>query len=217
MRKTKHLALWSIGLFAFVVVASCGKKQDAKIDLGTIEGSIYKNKYFGFSLKIPEKWQVQDNETKKMIMERGKKLAAGNEGSLKELIDASELHTVNLLTMFQHPLGTPVDYNPAFVIVAERISHLPGITSGRDYFFHAKQLMERAQIKYTFAKDTYSESISRLSFHVMEVEMKTASLLVKQKYYVTIMKGYALLFITSYTTDEEWKRQDEVIKSIKFS
>lgn len=217
MRKTKHLALWSIGLFAFFVVASCAKKQEAKIDLGTIEGSVYKNNYFGFSLKIPEKWQVQDNETKKMIMERGKRLAAGNEGSLKELIDASELHTVNLLTMFQHPLGTPAAYNPGFVIVAEKISHVPGITSGRDYLFLAKQLMERAQIKYTFAKDTYSESISRLSFHVMEVEMNTASLTVKQKYYVTIMKGYALLFITSYFTDEELKRQDEVIKSIKFS
>jgi hypothetical protein len=114
----------------------------AKIDFGSIEGSVYSNRYFGLKLTIPENWQVQDDETKKRIMALGKEGLAGNNKQLEKALDASLLNTLNLLTVFQYPAGSGAKFNPNFACVAEKISHFPSMTS-MDYVIGTKKLMQQ--------------------------------------------------------------------------
>ncbi len=198
-----------------VLASSCSKKEE-KIDLGTLTGPLYKNDYFRLTVKIPETWQVQDNETKKKLMAQGSKVVAGENIKLKDTLDASALDSVNLLTVFQYPMGASVSYNPAFLLMADKIVQYPGINRGSDYLLSARAIMESSKMIASFVGGISSEGVGGVSFDTMVAQIKTPTLLVTQKYYATIKKGYALVIIVSYSTDKELQALNSFVQSIRF-
>src|SRR5213593_2093295 len=97
------------------------------LDAGTVKDSTYTNSFFAMQLRIPDGWQVQDNEATRALLERGKTLVAGDDKNLSAILDASAQKSLPLLTVFKHPPGSPVDFNPSFMCIVERIQGLPGI------------------------------------------------------------------------------------------
>jgi hypothetical protein len=77
-------------------------------------------------------------------------------------------------------------------------------------------MLEAGQMKFRFPKEVYSERLGGLEFDVMELELKIPGNTVKQKYYSTIKKGYALCFIMSFTTDEEESAVHKVFDTVAF-
>ncbi len=205
------LALWA--MFAFA--SSCAKKEE-KLDLGTMQGSLYKNNYFRLTVKVPEAWHVQDNETRKQLMAQGSRVAAGGNEKLRSSLDASALDSVNLLTVFEYPVGASVSYNPVFVLMADKVRQFPGIKSGSDYLMSARALMERTKMAVTFNDGISSAGLGGVTFDTMGVQVKTPKQLVSQKYYATIKKGYALIAILSYTTDKELRDLNAILQSVSF-
>src|SRR5204863_6276705 len=104
-----------------------------------VAGGVYTNKYFEFTIAIPKDWQVQDNETQKELMNQGENLISGDDKNLKAMIDASELNTLNLISIFHYPVGAAVESNPSFISIAEKVEHYPGIKTGKDYLLNAKK------------------------------------------------------------------------------
>ncbi|MBI4522479.1 MAG: hypothetical protein HY695_01560 [Deltaproteobacteria bacterium] len=202
-------------VFALTAAAACGRKED-KIDLGTIKGSVYKNSYFGFSVRLPDTWQIQDNETRQMLMTQGRRITAGSDKEIQESLDASALQTVNLLTAFQYPLGSAVGYNPAFLVVAERINNDARFSRGRDYLLASRSMLEKSLLKPSFGNNLLSEVLGGVSFDIMEVKLKTDRLTVQQRHYATIKKGYVLVVSISYTTERELQLLKGVLQSVKF-
>ncbi len=199
-----------------ILFTGCGKKVSDEIDFGAVEDSTYRNNYFGLSMKLPPEWNVQSQEMQQKIMDIGATVVAGDDENLKAVVKASELQTVNLLAVFKHPIGAPVAYNPNIVCLAERIRHMPGIKRGKDYHFHSKKLLESSQIKMSFPKDIYTEQIGGIDFDIMTLQMHFAGQAIKQKQYVAVMKGYALLLLVSFTTNEEEAELEEVLASVCF-
>ncbi len=216
MKLYKNIVLAIITLIMLTCIG-CGKKASDEIDFGTFEESLYRNKYFAMAITIPSDWSIQDNQAKQQLMHTGQKMIAGDDKNFQAALNASELQSVNLFAVFKHPLGTPVPYNQNISCVAERVSHMPGIRTGKDYHFHVKKLLESGQMKFSFPKEVYSELLSGVEFHVMSVELALGGMTVKQEYYVTIMKGYALVFIISFTTDEERNMLTNILKTLTFS
>jgi hypothetical protein len=58
---------------------------DEKLDLGINDGDIYKNSYFGLSVKLPIDWKIATEEDLKQVMDKGKDLVAGDESKKVEL------------------------------------------------------------------------------------------------------------------------------------
>src|SRR5262245_4764704 len=203
-----------------ILIALCSgtRAQDrlAGLDAGTVKDSTYSNTYFGMKLRVPDGWQVQDNQAAKALMEQGKNLMVGDDKSLDAMVSASEKQSLTLLTMFKYQPGSPVDFNPGFICLVERVSHLPGIKKGSDYLFHLRKALSAAKMRVEFDKDFYDESVGGLAFGVLETRMTLGDRTVRQKYYSTIRKGYALSFVISYTTDDELKTQNEILKSVTF-
>ena len=151
------------------------------------------------------------------MMKAGGAAVAGDDKNMKAILKASELKSVNLFAAFEHPLGTPVDYNPAIMSMAEMVRQFPGIKKGKDYHFQMKKMLAASQMKMSFPREIYSEQLGGVDFDVMDTELKVGEILVRQKYYVTIMKGYALCFVTAFSTDEEQESLHKILKTVTFN
>jgi hypothetical protein len=197
-----------------VLSAGCGKKASDEIDFGSVKNSVYHNEYFGLTVTLPSEWSVQDAEARRQIMDKGGKIFAGDDRNLKAVLKAGEMQSVNLFAACKHPIGTPVPSNPNIMCVAERVSQMPGIKRGKDYLFHAKKLLESGQMRFSFPSEMSTESVGGQDFDVMHVETSMAGMTIRQKYYATIMKGYALTFTVSFTTDEEESALQDILKSV---
>jgi hypothetical protein len=190
--------------------------DEPKIDFGRIDHLTYTHDYFGFHLTIPESWQVQDSESRERLMKLGKEVIVGKNENMKAMYDASEINTLNLLTIFRYPLGAAVDFNPSFVCVAEKVSHLPGIKRGSDYLFHARKLLEAGQLKYKIDDQMYSEKIGGVDFDYLNAQLDLPKIALTQKYYATIRNGYALCFVISFHTEEAAKELNGILQTVKF-
>ena len=208
-RLTRLLLTMSVALSA-----GCGKKASEEIDFGSVTNSVYRNEYFGLTVTLPSEWSVQDNEARQQMMQTGREVIAGDDRNLKAAVKASEMKTVNLFAAFKHPVGTPVPYNPAIACVAERVRQMPGIKRGKAYLFHARKLLEAGQLSVSFPSEISAESVGGRDFDVMPVDMSMAGMTIRQKYYPTILKGYALSFVLCFTTDEDESALQDILKTV---
>jgi len=213
---TNQTARFVAVTLCLLLFAGCGKETPNEIDFGAVKNSVYQNQYFGLTLKLPSDWSVQDQQARQKLTETGAKMLAGEDKNLKAVLKASELQNVNLLAAFKHPVGTPVPFNPSIASGAERVRDLPGITRGRDYHFHTRKMMQSGQIKFEFPKEITTEKLDGIDFDVMYVSMTIGPTTVQQKYYASIMKGYALIFIASFTNADEEAALQKILESVSF-
>ncbi len=208
-------------MFALLVVTvalsgGCGRDQDDKIDFGKVRDSVYKNDYFGMSVELPPDWSVLDLETRHELLDQGTEMVAGEDRGLKSALKASKMRTVSLFTVLRHPLGTPVLHNQHIQCWAERVDHLPGIQSGKDYLFHTKRVAEMGHLTISFPGDMFVESIGGREFDAMQSEISLPGMTIVSNYYTTIMKGYALSFYISFSTEEEESSLTEILDTVSF-
>jgi hypothetical protein len=199
-----------------LVLAACGKKAPDEIDFGVVENSVYRNDYLGFRITLPSDWSIQDRAMQKKLADAGGKLLAGDDKNLKAAVKAAELQTVNLLAAFRHPMGAPVKFNPNVICIAERVSHLPGIKSGKDYHFHTRRVLEAGQMKISFPRDISTEILGGRSFDVMYAEISAVNLVIRQKYYASIIRDYALACAVTFLTPEDESALNAIMGSASF-
>lgn len=228
MKKQKHIIVLLV-LVILLSITGCSKGKSSessnntikptstKITTGKVEGLSYTNDFFGLSMQIPDKWAVQDKKSIDEMQEVGKEAVAGDDEELKKAMDDSKNTSFNLLTVFQHPIGANVTFNPSFVSIAENISQFPTVKTGKDYLEGTREILKKAQVEYTFGKDIYEEKIDEISFNVMELSVTVNNIKIFQKYYSTVTNKYSLNFIITYTSDEELKSVQKVLNSIKFA
>jgi hypothetical protein len=56
-----------------------------------------------------------------------------------------------------------------------------------------------------------------VTFDVMESEMSIVGKVIKQKYYATIRKGYALCFVVSFTNQDEQATLQRILETATFN
>lgn len=202
-------------LFSSVSVISCSDKK--AIDFGTFEAGSYTNTFFNLMLSIPESWHVLDLETRLEIMKRGGEIVAGENKSLKAAIKAADLQSINLLTAYEHPPGAAVATNPGIMLIAEKVTHAPGIKRGSDFHYHAKKLMKLSRMKVSYPKEIYEKTIDGVSFDIMETEITMGpGVVIRQKQYATIMKGYALLMALTYQDEVGLNQLEQIVDTLTF-
>jgi len=203
-----------ITVMSFVLTWS-GKVLSSEIGYGEIENDIYINRYFNMSLAVPNGWAVQSKAAIKDITDRGGNLIAGDDQNLKAVLKEAEKQTVNLFAFFKYEQGSPVDFNPSIMSVAERVSNQPGIKRGADYLFHAKKILQTGQVKYTFPNEVYTKQISGTSFDVMPAEINIGSSSIYQRFYATRIKDYVLTIILTHSSEPESNELLQVINKLK--
>lgn len=200
-----------------LLLTGCGRSTNERMASGTVRDSVYTNSYLGLTVTLPSDWSIQSQQAQKKIFKMGEKIEAGNDKNLGSVMAASESKIVHLFAAFKYPLGSPVSYDPSIMAVAEDVRDFPGIKRGSDFNFQTKQQLEAGALDVSFPKSTYSTSLGGTDFDVMDVTIHVRGIVIDQKYYAAIIKGYALNFIISYTTDEAEASLRKILDTVKFN
>ncbi|MEM8806985.1 MAG: hypothetical protein AAGF01_13245 [Cyanobacteria bacterium P01_G01_bin.38] len=188
-----------------------GSPDEAKVEAGK-----YSNEFFEFTMAFPDAWAIASEETTDGLQDTGADMLAGDDEALKSSIKAAEKNTYQLLMISEQPVGAPTtEFNPNLVVMAEKVSHLPGIASGSEYLANVSNLLLQTDLPYTPDGEPYAVEIGGREFHRADFTLSTAGIEIKQSYLATVDKGYALGFILS-GTDGTMGSLDEITNSITF-
>ncbi len=208
-----------IGFVSLIlIISSCNQNGKPKnFDYGHTENCKYVNSFFGLDILLPESWVVQSKEQNKNLAEEGKKVIAGNNKKLKATLDASDINTANLLTVFEFKVDSTVEYNPSFMLVAENVKVFSDIKTGKDYLKEAKKLFDKSQIKYTsIDNEIKKEVIKNHEYYTLGCTFDYKELTIQQKYYSTVVNGFCLSAIVSYQNEDQENILNGIINSISF-
>jgi len=202
-------------LIYFLSTTSCSSQDN--FDYGGIENNAYINTFFNFRMDLPADWVIQSKERVKDITKKGREMVAGEDKNLESAIKAAEVNTANLLVLYEHEVGAAVDYNPSLVLVAENVSHAPGIKTGADYLFHARKLLEQAQIQYNDIDEKFEQvTINGKEFYLMNAHINYMGYDIKQQYYSTLHKGFCFNVIISYVYEDQQSKLEQAVGSMEF-
>lgn len=201
---------------AALTLTGCQKEVSEEVDQGTIENSVYHNNYFGMSITIPDNWSVLDKKQMEMIINARKRMLNDIDKNLKEEIEAAEPMSIKLFAIFKHPPGTPVPFNPNLACFTERVRHLPGINRGRDYHYHTRKLLKMSGANMKTADEIHTEILGEVTFDILSIEINLGDPVIYQKQYAAIIKGYALVFVVSYSTPEQEKLLGNILNTLTF-
>lgn len=206
-----------VTLLSLLLSVSCIAQDTLQVfDHGHLEGDKYVNAFFDLQLELPKDWVVQSQEQVDLIMKTGREMVAGDDANLKAVVKASEVNTAQLITAFQYELGTAVDYNPGFMLIAENLVMAPGIKNGHDYLFHARRLMQSIQIQYDHLDEEFDHQvINNIDFYTLNASFSMNGMQIKQVYYATTKNGFSVVGIISFINDDQRELLLKVINSIK--
>lgn len=202
-------------LFVTLFIISVTTQGQENFDYGTFKGSTYNNAFFNLSVTLPEDWVIQTKEYSKKLQELGKDRIAGNDEAMKKALERSIEQSGVLLTVFKYEVGSPVDYNPSFLLLAENIKMFPGVKKGSDYLFNVRKLLKRSPsaANYLFKEEFDQTTVGGYPFYIMHIDAKSSLAEYSQDYYSTIKGNYAISFVITYSGTDQEKELDDIIKT----
>lgn len=201
-----------------ISILSCAKKEKNlpdNFDFGTTDQGMYTNDYFDMKIQFDPSWAVQDKQQVNNLVESASDITMKDNQNLKSIVKASMVNSAYLLTVFKHEIGTPVEFNPSFMVIAENTKNFPGIKDGSDYLFHAKKLLDQTNLEYRYEKEVFEKKVSNANFHILEAKIDIPGKTITQEYYATVTNGFSLSFIASYMNEDERDELYQIINNIK--
>ena len=180
---------------------------------GEINGRVYANKFFGLRLTFPEGWFVLSEAGKQAVMESGKTRMKPLSPQEQKMFEQSIDRTYNLLTVGQYFVAPPGKSSATLMCMAEVLPVL-NLTSRQYMTFMKENVLPRSTIKYEVVGDIAEEKIAGEEFTLLKLKLDTPVGAMSQEYHVTIRRGFALGFILTYGTEEQYNFLSEVLKSV---
>ena len=169
----------------------------------------------GVSFNPPEEWYALDEAATSQLMDFGLEVGAPEDKTMRAAAAASGKRTTPLFAAFKYPPGEPVEFNPSLMGALEDVSMVPGVKSGRDYFFHARRMLEQSPIPYTFADEYGAQEIGGRTFDRMDLSVNVSNLVVHQSYYAARSRDKVILIIASYSNEEQQRELAELLEMIE--
>jgi len=219
--KTQLKIITLLGLM--LILSSCAnsssendfeKNLPKSFDYGSTEDGFYTNDYFNFEFKYNTDWTVLSKEETNQVIAHGQEMM-GDDELTNKLIDAAKINTAYLFTIFKEPVGSPVEFNPSMMIIAENLNNAPGITTPEDYSKAAKIQLGRIDLPYEF-DETEKIKLGNQDASLFVAHLDGGTLNVSQNYYTILKDGFSVSFILSYNSEKELAELKAMIESVVF-
>ena len=210
----RHLLL----MLSFVTfMASCGAgPQQGNPDTGQVADGVYVNEYFSVKVSVPEGWHVVSKESEEYIRDVGGNIVAGDDAALKAQMEAAQKNVFNLLSVSEFEMGAVVEFNPTFFLVAERVSHLPGLKDGADYLLHSEELLLGSQLPYQLAEGPYPVELGGRQWHRADFFINLPRMRLSQSYVAVKQGDFVLSMVLTAATAEQKAVLEKAASSIVF-
>lgn len=203
-------------LFLVLLIVGCSPTAEQEnVFVTTTDDRIYTSDFFALEVAKPEGWVALDEDTTNDLMNIGTDMVSYGNDDLKRALKASEKQSVSVFSFFKYEVGAPVDSNPNVISVGENVKFVPGVKTGKDYFFHVKKLFAQTGMDVKYLGDYKSRVIGGVIFDQLDTEMSFAGAQIYQSYYAARRGGHILGIIQTYSNDAEKAETDVIIDSIK--
>ncbi len=181
--------------------------------LGEVEGSTYKNKFFGVKLILPETWLIQEAQVNDAIKQIGSKSVTGKTSQTQKAYDIAMQRLTVLFTASKDILG--IENNATMIFSAEKSPPLVQIRNGQDYLRLNIQSFKKLQLPpdFKYSETIKSEKFGIETFYSLDIERATYN----QRFYAIYRKGYSLFFTLTYSAEEDLETMKDVIRNSDFS
>lgn len=223
-----HLTVLTSLLIAVTAIAQTSSHQSTstptpttgpkiKVDLtGKFSGQRYVNEGLGLEVTLPDGWQFQDDEVNQKFAEKASERGATMSGGSKAM-ETSMSHS-KILFLAVKPTDSRT--NPTILGMAEDVSLAFNVRSPRQYL-EIMRLQPFENNPLVFGDRITDEVINNVQFAFLGASardpMVMAQFNLRQKYYVTLRKHYAIGLVLTYHSPDELESLMEVIRSVKFN
>tara|TARA_B100000809_G_scaffold259218_1_gene303824 strand:+ start:597 stop:1256 length:660 start_codon:yes stop_codon:yes gene_type:complete len=205
-----------VPLFLSLGLISCSDVDTKDVAWTTSNDDIhFSNEKFKMSIVKPKSWYAQNVKELVAMQHRGMDIMSGSDENLEAILEASLKTSLPLFGFHEFTPGTPTTTNSSLMGVAENISALPGIKSGCDYLYHAKQLIKQAQVKVEFEDECLSQEINGVNISYFNSQMAVGTNTVKQKYMACLSGDYAIAVVHTVVNKENTSEIDGVLNTLK--
>jgi hypothetical protein len=209
------MRILAIVLLALPLAASCGREPDKKAFAEAVSPTSVRSERFGITAEKPESWYVLSEEMQNALVDGGAKAATEGNDAVAGAIEAGMARTTQIFGVFKHEPGTPVEFNPNVLAIAENVKIAPGVKTGADYFYQFKKLAAQTNAQYDF-KDETAVKLGGKDFTRLDLTMTIAGQSADQSYYAARMGDEMIIFIQSYKTDAERDETGAIVESVRF-
>jgi hypothetical protein len=185
------------------------------VDMGSLNGLIYRNDSFNFEVTIPVSWLIADPKSETSLKTKGVdlRLKAPKAGSVQDQtrLNGYAKRVTVLLTAF-HPQSK--DENTVLRIAVEDLSRVQQVKDAVDYFDLMRQGYQLMRLPADFKySETQAEKLGNKQFAFLDTSSNEG----KTRMYATVRNGYAILFTLSYRSDDELQVFRQMLASGNFA
>ncbi|MDZ7628050.1 MAG: hypothetical protein U5J99_06530 [Parvularculaceae bacterium] len=209
------MRLLAIFLIAVPLAASCGREPDTKAFAEAVSPTSVRSERFGITADKPEGWYALSEELQSALVDGGAKVVSEGNDAVAGAVEAGMARTTQIFGVFKHEPGSPVEFNPNVLAIAENVKIAPGVKTGSDYFYQFKKLATQTNAQYEF-KDETTVKIGGRDFTRLDLTMSVAGQSADQSYYAARMGDEMILLIQSYKTDAERAETEAIVQSVRF-
>lgn len=175
---------------------------------GSIEGNVYKNKFLGFSITIPQDWVLISEDANRALPEVGRQMSATKPENEKQNIISSISNTRVLFMVL--PFAPGDGRNAASIACG--VEKVPGFLLKTYAEQNKRFVLETKRLK----KDLYPQIIGGVRFNGFEVEGESNGVSFDQIYLVASRKGVAFFFVLTFSGDTYRKTALDTLKTLTF-
>lgn len=181
---------------------------------GRVDGRTYSNEYFGLEVTLPDDWLIHSKETVERVKEKGKDLIKPDDKKTIAAVEASIDRTIHLVLATPN---TPGQRPRAGVQITAEPDRHGFLKTGADYLTQLKQMTMQIKLPMEIVEDIKPVTINGVDFYVIQLKVLERGLELGQRVYATIRKGYALIYLTTYSNEDERKASDRIVGSIRLN
>jgi len=180
-------------------------------DDASVDGNIYTNKFFQFSLQFPEDWTVMSADAQKNVAKLGGEMLAGRDQFFLDAHQAFAAHSYPLFFVTAGKSGDRSYSTRSIQISALDPTVTTGITSAADFLTSSAKIAQQLQTPVQSVGPPVGMTVGGRLLWRMDMTMRINDSLSYFTEIVTIERGYLLLFVLS---SPDQQGLDEILHSM---
>ena len=225
MRSLPHaLAVFAVILVLFGIWNWRHHRPHTSPENGQLRGHLYTNSYFGFTVTLPTNWPVFHQAELEKGIHTNLPPPQRIHSPLMGSFEIPDVAVHNLLTTSEDAAsltdGTMTPTNTTFTILAQNVSFIPEMRSGRNVlatWLGAFEITRHSDDNQIQAQGPKEAPIGGRTFYCDTFHASPHGVPVVRRLYARVEQGHALVFVLIAPTDRDLEPLEKILATAHFN